>query len=878
MKRLKNKFKQCASALLLVATLNTPVVSHALLFDLLNAAVLGVDWIASNASRAQITGLNELRLYNGYVEVESQVYDFSEADEVTLNFDVTVPFSIAFGIFGAGPNPGEDLRVDYLTNTGSWQEITTFVADNGFLGLISLGGVYSYSGTLPASAHHDNFQVRYVMEGGGFSFFDLLGDNWYVSNIEVDADLPPTGPDHFRMSYSSAALTCNPHAVTIQACADAACSSLYTDSVTTTLSPSGWSGGDTITFSGGSATASLVKTTPGTVAVGVSVAVPPVTGGATQCSISGSGYSAFCNLTYADSGFIVSVPEFISGRGETASIQAVKKDDASQQCTPAFSNVTKTLDFWSGYNTPSSGTLPVYVGSPASAMGGSSGTASSTSVSFNASGVASVAVNYFDAGDVELNVNYTGSGADAGLSMTGNSNFIARPVGMCVRTGGECTNPAGGDYANCGVFTQAGAEFSLNVSAVAWESDSDSDFCTDNAATPNYTSNGGSVQLGVSVVSPSGSGSLDGVVHLEGAPSSTSYIQTSNSQDVSVNQTEVGVFNFSVTPPLYFGSALGTVGNTSLATFASKPTGRFTPDHFDIVINDNGSLATIPGCIAGNLYSGQPTTWMVAPEVYISAHSANHDVTQNYTQTGYRKLNAASVFAGISAPTSDTTKEGTDNNLLAVDVNLVEGTLNNRAGHPGEMTYVFSAADDITYVRSALAEVDPFAPELTFDLLATLEDSDEVKIDLAESFIPSSSGLSVRYGRFWLEDIYGPDVVNLIMPLRTEYFDGSGYVVNPLDDCTTWADTNASIDSISTVLTSSGSLTDGTSGDVGLILEASSVTPGTPDEGDATVTYSAPTWLQGDYDNNGSYENPQGAATFGVNRGHERLIYRKELR
>ena len=105
MKRLKNKAKQFTSKLLIVAFLSTPAVSKALLFDLLNAAVLGVDWIASNASRAQITGLNELRLHDGYVEVESQVYDFSEADEVTLNFDVTVPFSIAFGIFGAGPNP-----------------------------------------------------------------------------------------------------------------------------------------------------------------------------------------------------------------------------------------------------------------------------------------------------------------------------------------------------------------------------------------------------------------------------------------------------------------------------------------------------------------------------------------------------------------------------------------------------------------------------------------------------------------------------------------------------------------------------------------------------------------------------------------------------
>ena len=57
------------------------------LFNLLNSAVVGVDWIASNTSRVVINSLGELNLRNGYVEVESQVFDFSEADSVDINFD-----------------------------------------------------------------------------------------------------------------------------------------------------------------------------------------------------------------------------------------------------------------------------------------------------------------------------------------------------------------------------------------------------------------------------------------------------------------------------------------------------------------------------------------------------------------------------------------------------------------------------------------------------------------------------------------------------------------------------------------------------------------------------------------------------------------------
>ena len=70
----------------------------------------------------------------------------------------------------------------------------------------------------------------------------------------------------------------------------------------------------------------------------------------------------------------------------------------------------------------------------------------------------------------------------------------------------------------------------------------------------------------------------------------------------------------------------------------------------------------------------------------------------------------------------------------------------------------------------------------------------------------------------------------------------------------------------------------GGSGNSGILLLAPNSVAGTPDTGDATVTYPAPSWLQGDYDGNGSFEDPRGVATFGVYRGHQRLIYQREIR
>lgn len=861
------------SAFLAILLISAPVNSLPLLLDLLTSAIWGVDWIASNASRAQITALNELRLHDGYVEVESKVYDFSNANSVNLDFNVSVPFSL-LGFIGAAPNPGEDLRVDFLRSDGNWQTLTTFVADNGFLGILSLGGVYSYSGALPASAYHENFQIRYVMLGAG-GFLDFLGDNWYVSNIELDADVTPNNPDHYRLSYASSALTCEPQAVTIQACADATCSSLFTDNVMITLSPTGWSGGNTISFSGGSTTNSLIKTTPGTVTLGVSVSTPATVGGATQCSIGGGVHSSFCDLTFADAGFVVSIPEFISGREENVTIQAVKKSDATTQCIPAFANINKTIKLWSEYSLPNSGTLSAYASSPSVALGQTAPSATSITAAFNASGVASVPLNYFDAGYVKLNVSYTGSGADAGLSMIGDATFLARPAGMCVETVGECTNPSGGNYANCTVFEKAGENFSMTVSAVAWQADGETDFCDGNTVTPNYNSDGLTVDLNSSVVAPAGG--ANGRVNMASDPAITSYIQATGTQTISVNQAEVGVFNIGVTPPTYYGATLGKIGDTTPVTFYSQPTGRFTPDHFGVVVDDVGSIN--PSCPTGNLYTGEVTSWFVAPELSISAFSKNNEVTTNYTHPDFLKLDAAAVFVGVEGPTKDSrlTTLGNDGNPLAVDTNLVEGTFSTTAS-AGVMSYIFSAADDISYPRDALSEIAPFTPELDFLIDTTVVDSEGVAVKPSVSFTPNSSGVSVRFGRLWLEDTYGSDISDLTMALRSEYFNGSGYVVNTFDDCTGWDGTNANIDSLSNILSATGTLTDGTSGDTGLMLEASSVVSGASSIGDAVVTYAAPAWLQGDYDDNGSYENPQAQATFGIHRGHERLIFRKEVR
>lgn len=48
------------------------------------------------------------------------------------------------------------------------------------------------------------------------------------------------------------------------------------------------------------------------------------------------------------------------------------------------------------------------------------------------------------------------------------------------------------------------------------------------------------------------------------------------------------------------------------------------------------------------------------------------------------------------------------------------------------------------------------------------------------------------------------------------------------------------------------------------------------DENEESVTVVVPIWLQDDFSGDGSLENPTATATFGVFRGHDRIIYWRE--
>nr|WP_306382132.1 DUF6701 domain-containing protein [Aeromonas rivuli] len=443
-----------------------------------------------------------------------------------------------------------------------------------------------------------------------------------------DKPSPPVNAliDHFEFDHSGNALTCNPETLTIRACANASCSQLFTDPVSATLLPAtttaSWIGGNQVSFSNGSTTLQLRSNTVGAVTVGVSGSTPATGSPGTTLCRAGAGAlsTAACTLNFADSGFVFDVQDTLANKPQDVVMKAVKKDNASQQCVPGFANVSKPVSFWSGYVTPMSNTFgsKVMVNGSAIATSQTAGQASPQTLTFNAQGETTLTVNYPDAGKMQLNARHDGSGDTAGLLMTGSDLFVSRPVGLCIKAPqGECVpsaNETNADYASCPVFKKTGEVFQLDIKGVAWQSDDDQDLCRDNLATPNFAL--ANIALGSTLMAPK-----PGVEAAVGTPRyDHSNVKGSNNLNViSQSVNEVGVFSMVATPPVATSASTGYFGYTIPAA-SSVPVGRFIPVDFNLVSGD-----ILPAC--GDFsYMGQPFN----TELHIQARNQAGAVTQNY--------------------------------------------------------------------------------------------------------------------------------------------------------------------------------------------------------------------------------------------------------
>ena len=714
---------------------------------------------------------------------------------------------------------------------------TLFVGDNRSSFVTSPGTGYSANGVMD-EVHIYNYETTGAI---------ILRD--------YNASRSCPAVDHIQIEHSSGSgVTCASTSLTVKACADAACSVLYTGGVSGTLSATGtptvnWdgstggAGGSGFVIPSGSSTVTKnVQVTPaGTVVFGATGLVPaPST--STTCNFG----SPACTYTANTAGFIFSntvtggsyvIPALVSGVATSPSavpplplyLRAVQASTTNPAvCTPAIISQTVPVDM--SYTCIDPGTCQA--GSLATINSTAVASSGTTAVSlvFDANASAPITIRYDDVGKIALNASksITPTGGTA-VTLNGSSNaFVVAPDHF-------------GFSAVTAAPIKAGTNFSATVTAY------------NGLGTPTATMNFGKetspegVTLSFAKYQPTGAGAVSG--NFSG---SVSAFNNGVATGSNLNWSEVGTIDLTAT--LTSGNYLGSGKTAKGSTGNTGAVGRFIPDHFDV------SVAQGCGGIGGFTYSGQPFTVTVT--------------AMNGLATPTTTLN----YDGSSATTPNFSKAVTLSEVNGIAGTLVPASVAANAFTAG----VASATPAFTFtaVQTVPSTIKPRAV-----------DTDNVSSQNVAEGTASIRTASIRSGRLQLQNAYGSELLDLPVTLRAQYWNGSAWIQNADDSCTTIVAPTSGVgltfypEVAAGVLGNHLSATETTASvNVSGKLAAGSAglkfsKPGAGNSGyvDISIPLAARPWLQfpwGVSTVNPTGLNPSGRATFGLY--NSRLIYRRE--
>jgi MSHA biogenesis protein MshQ len=780
----------------------------------------------------------------------------------------------ASGHIGISVGNDDSSKSTIPINDGSFHHIVMSRDASSGAYQIYIDGNLNKSGTIASGIIGTSFSSigRIEDTGGTPTFFDGDLDEVQIfatvlTLSEVQSLMAQTHTcepgniiDHFELSYASAALTCLASNVTIKACANSDCSNLVTEDISITLAPSsGWPT-NPVTISSGTAELALQHTTAENVVL--DIAASSITPTAPLKCYANNILDPTCTINFAEAGFVFDVPTQTACKPSVdVTIAAVKKSNISEQCVGALTG-TQSVNFWSTYSNPNTGTKKVaIIGTPLD----NSTPGTGINLVFDINGKATFTVQYDDAGQIQLDAEHTTSN---GLVLTGNDSFVSKPVMLAAYTTDSSADCVSAD-ASCSKFKKAGELFDLKVNAACWTDDADTDF-TDNPLTPNFELAG--INTGRSLLAPSGGSTGDLTV------SNFNFSSADNGQH-TINQaiSEVGVFSFSVFPPNYLGEVLSTM--------SSPPVGRFYPDHFKVTNSNNGAFGDF-SC-SGFSYSGQNFSYSSNPQLTITAYNAatTPAVTQNYTGD-FVKL-VANDFS-VSSPATDAKQLGADNtNLVRLLWAPAAPSLTDNAD--GSLSFSFGN-DSYTYIHESNSQIDAFNNSVDLTFTAITDDDNVQTQSLPTSLQPS--GEPIRFGRLAISNAHGSELVPLVLTVQAEYFNGTNWQTNTADQCTALNlashfqlnNTGSWVVGTSTMIIEAGSTAASLTNNSPIVNGSAVLTlsaPGEDNQGYVDIRSqlsSSHPWLLGDYDGDGSYDDdPIGRASFGLFKGSDNIIFRREL-
>ena len=372
----------------------------------------------------------------------------------------------------------------------------------------------------------------------------------------------------------------------------------------------------------------------------------------------------------------------------------------------------------------------------------------------------------------------------------------------------------------------------------------------------------------------------------------------------ALSYNEVGSFTLRAAASGFLGTA-----GVDLTDAGGFVIGRFTPFDFGIAYN---TPRFDPGCTVGIFtYVGQPFVYASSntPRMTLTARNRAAGVTRNYRGTWWKITNTS-----LRPAAYDTQAERYAALTGSLDLSRLPDTLSDPAivdNGDGTGTLTFASGTGLAFTRST--PVVPFNAEI--ELALNVVDGDNIAFagnparfgtaTAGNGIAFTASAKQMRFGRLRLGNALGSPVLPLPVPIRTEYWNGSGFIVNAQDSCTRLTNTDVALGNWSGALAAATCATAGAPAGASAVVFTAGVAsfrlaaPGAGRAGSvdltanlgasaagstctasgaaaSAATTAARSWLLGDWAGAGYVTNPSARASFGRYTNTPELIYRRE--